>query len=157
MLNDNLELIKGILINWLNQQLLRKYAIDEEIKRLSREDDSKLDIEISRLEKAVGEKLGLLNKIIHYSERKKNIIRLSNLKIQKTLIYNLRSRKIEELLQERERLAYNEYTYTSRIDELSCITEIDKLSLTEEEKELLKKVLPFNVLGSTISVTGNKK
>lgn len=50
-MNDNFEVIKAILIHWLNQKLLRKDVIDAEIKRLSRIDDSEYDIEITRLEK----------------------------------------------------------------------------------------------------------
>ena len=156
-MNDNFEVIKAILIHWLNQKLLRKDVIDAEIKRLSRIDDSEYDIEITRLEKKVSQKLGLIGIILHHNDIKRDKIQLTNLKIQKTLFCRMRDKKIDELLQEKEKLAYNEYNYTSRIEELLGITKIEDLTLTLEEVDLLERVLPADLGLDDIFGHKNKK
>lgn len=144
-MNDKeIEVVRAVLINWLQQKLLRKSVIDKEIFSLTHHDDSKLDFEIMYLEKIVSQKLRWIDQIRSYKQRKQEKIELTNLKIRKGFILNLRNQKIEELLKEKESLAYNEYNYISRIDYLSNIDSSDEFRLTEEEIGLLKSVFPGN-------------
>lgn len=138
------ELVKAVLINWLQQKLLRKTVIDKELFSLTHHDDSKLDFEIMCLEKTVSQKLRLIDRIKSYKERKQEKIELNNLKIRRGLILNLRNQRIEDLLKEKESLAYNEYNYISRIDYLSNVDSSDQIQLTEEEAELLTSIFPAN-------------
>lgn len=142
MSDKEFEVVKAVLINWLEQKLLRKDVIDKELSSLTHPDDSKLDFEIVCLEKVVSQKLKLIDQIRKYKERKQDKIELNNLKIRKGLILNLRNQRIEELLKEKEYLAYNEYNYISRINYLSNADSIDQIQLSEEETQLLTSIFP---------------
>ena len=152
MEDKKLELIKAVLIHWLNQKLLRKDLIDKEIKYLTHKDDRNIDIEIANLERIIATRLSLLDRVIKYKKIKQDKIELSNLKIKKSLIISLRNQKIEELLQEKQDLAYNEYNYISRIEELSSITTLEELILKEEEFKLLNSIIPDSSFLSGIKI-----
>lgn len=156
MKDKKLELIKTVLIHWLNQKLLRKDIIDKEINYLTHQDDRNIDFEIANLEKIVATRLTLLDRVIKHKKIKQNKIELSNLKIKKSLILSLRNQKIEELLQEKQDLAYNEYNYMSRLEELSNITTLEELILTEDEFKLLSSIIPNSNFLSGIKIIEEK-
>ena len=158
-MNDKeFEEVKAVLINWLQQKLLRKNLIDKELFSLIHQDDSKIDFEIANLEKVVSKKLAFMDRIMNFKQHKSDKIKLYNLKIKKSLIINLRNQEIDNLLQEKELLAYNEYNYISRIDYFSNIATKDNINLTEEEIELLKSIFSnfdyFDVYKNRIGIKG---
>lgn len=157
-MNDKeFEVVKSVLIDWLEQKLLRKDVIEKELFSLIHHDDSTLDFEITCLEKAVSQKLKLIDQIRKRKERKQEKIELNNLKIKKGLILNIRNQRIEELLKEKEYLAYNEYNYISRIDYLHNVDSIDQIQLLEEEAQLLTSIFPTSYNWNKLCIHGTIK
>lgn len=138
MENLDLEVVKKILIERIKKQLLRKDTIDLEIQKMSQLKTPDIDINIIQLERKINQKLGLLDRIIHSKEYKQSTQQLTNLKVQKTIFYTTREQNIENLLKEKEFLAYNEYNYEKRILEIENSQTFLELNMTADEKAYLE-------------------
>lgn len=138
MENLDLEVVKKILIERIKKQLLRKDTIDLEIQKMSQLKTPDIDINIIQLERKINQKLGLLDRIIHSKEYRQSTQQLTNLKVQKTIFYTTREQNIENLLKEKEFLAYNEYNYEKRILEIENSQTFLELNMTADEKAYLE-------------------
>lgn len=138
MENLDLEVVKKILIERIKKQLLRKDTIDLEIQKMSQLKTPDIDINIIQLERKINQKLGLLDRIIHSKEYRQSTQQLTNLKVQKTIFYTTREQNIENLLKEKEFLAYNEYNYEKRILEIENSQTFLELNMTTDEKAYLE-------------------
>lgn len=139
MKENNLEVVKNILMTQINEKLARSKGIDQELKYLSEVNYLDIDQKMLMLEKEINRSLGLLEKIKKRLEIKENRIKLENLKIEKTLLMRIHTDRINSLLEEKHSLAYNEYNYVSRLIEIANATTWEELNLTEEETENLLK------------------
>lgn len=152
MKENNLEVVKNILMTQINEKLSRSKGIDQELKDLSEMNYFDIDQKIIMLERKINRSQSLLEKIQKRLEIKESKIKLENLKIEKTLLMRIHTDRINSLLEEKHSLAYNEYNYVRRLMEIANAKTWEELSLTEEETEILSKyqegILPQEEFGS---------